>query len=111
MKKFGIDEQQTQITDEKDRFKRPISVAIFGCLISAGTVGLILSRTGSLQSGTSAAGLLIFTIFAFTFSCLYAFLGWRYGRTLAHKVLGTVGIVIVLAGVAFVIWLLKVYAP
>ena len=111
MKRFGIDEEEIQITDENDRFKRPISVAIFGCLLSAGTIASSFLRSGGDLSGWGVAGVIIFTVFASGFSCLYAYLGWRHSRALANKVLRILGLVLVFGGVAFLVWMLEKYAP
>ncbi|MGB7160570.1 MAG: hypothetical protein WBD40_21070 [Tepidisphaeraceae bacterium] len=49
--KFGIDEDEVQATDERDRLKRPVAVAIFGTLISVGTIAMTLTRSGGQGDG------------------------------------------------------------
>ena len=106
-----LDEQQIQATDANDRFKRPVAVAVLGCLVSVGTVALMMGRAGGRQDDSAVVGLLVFGVMACVMSCTYAFLGAGYSRRLAHRVLTIFGSVLALGGVGFVIWMLLAYAP
>lgn len=102
---FGIDDEEIQQTDADDRFQRPIAVAIFGCLLSTAGVALIMVKS-RLAFGTDTVFLLIFLAFAWTASCTYAFLGWRFSRAVAHRTIGVAGGIVALAGIGYLFWLL-----
>jgi hypothetical protein len=109
VEKFGIDEALIQAGDEFDRFKRPVVVAIFGTLISLAIVAAIFLRSGA--NDNAVPGIVAFGVLAVAMSCTYAFLGARYSRSLANRVLGIVGGVIAAAGVGFVFWMLLTKMP
>ena len=111
--KFGIDEQQIQATDAADRFKRPVAVAVFGCLISLAIVAIIFARSGGATSRNDSGviGIIAFGMIACAMSCVYAFVGARHSRKLAHRLLTIVGSILALAGVAYLVYMLLKYAP
>ena len=111
MKTFGIDEERVQATDEQGRLKRPIAVAVFGTLLSLGFVVVMFARSGADLSGSGVAGVLAFGVLALVASCLYAFIGARHSKAMANRMLGVVGGVAALVGVAFLVWILLAYAP
>ena len=109
---FGIDEQQIQATDEADRFKRPVTVAVFGCLISLAIVAIIFMRSGGPNRNDSGViGIIAFGVIACVISCGYACIGAHYSRKLAHRVLTIVGSILALGGVAYLVYMLLAYAP
>jgi len=106
MKHFGINDEEIQKTGDDGRLQRPIAVAVFGCLISTGIIAIVALKADVARNGSTAAFLVAFLAFACLASCTYAFLGWRFSRNLAHRVIGTLGGIIALGGLGYLIWLL-----
>jgi len=79
--------------------------------MSVGAVAALSFRSNGLADDKTALGLCIFAVAAIALSGLYAFIGSRYGKQLAQRVVGFVGLAILLCGLAYLAYTLLVLAP
>jgi hypothetical protein len=103
VKIFGVEIEKT---DDAGRLLRPTAVAVFGCLLSTAGIAILTVVAGIEFKGETSLFLIGFLVFACAASCAYAFVGWRFGRPVALRVLGVVGGIAALGGLAYLIWLL-----
>jgi hypothetical protein len=114
MKLFGIDtEAQESTTGAGDRLERPWTVFIFGVLLSvAFTVVVFVRATGTrVVEDKMSVGMLAFAGLATLLSAAYAFIGARYSLKRAKRIVGTIGLLVLLGGVAVLLYMLLAMAP
>jgi hypothetical protein len=113
MKLFGINSEANEVTAGDDRLRRPWTVFIFGVLLSVGFVAVMLARsTGSrVVEDKGSIGLLAFAALAVVLSGCYAFIGATHSKRLAQRIVGIAGLVIIVGGLAWLLYALLVLAP
>src|SRR5947209_7530753 len=113
MHHFGIDSEAQEVTDEHDRLQRPWTVLIFGLLVSAATTVFAFVDSGNerLLDNKVLTGLAGFGLIALLLSVTYAVIGARVSRSMARRVVGILGGLILLAGIGLLVYALLVLAP
>jgi len=94
-------------TDEHDRFRHPWRIVACGFGLGVCTAAVMMAKAG--ESGLPGA--LAVLAFVYLLISLYAWIGFKHSKALAHKVLGIVGGAAALGGVVFLVWMLLKYVP
>ena len=84
-------------TDGSGKLSRPWAVLVTGCLVSIGMSVLLLAK-GGLEAGLGAAGACLAGV---VLTAVYVVIGRRYGKMQASRYTGAIGILLALAGVAY----------
>lgn len=93
------------VTDESGRLRRPIAVAIVGCFLAFAVGVLTLARSGG--GGATPVGLIATFAIGSVLSIAYAIIGAKVSKDAANRFIGIAGGLVALAGVAYVIYLVK----
>jgi putative Mn2+ efflux pump MntP len=97
---FGIDPEEKATTDSADRLQRPWAVFVFSIVFSIGVVVAIYAYAIGEWNDKAIRGLCIFAVAAIVLSGLYTWIGARYGKSVAHRIVGFIGLGVVLIGLS-----------
>jgi hypothetical protein len=101
-------------TDDSGRLQRPWAVVVFAFLISVAVVVVLAAMNGGIDrliENKSWIGLACFVGFALMMSIVYAMVGSKVSKRLAGRIVGTICGVIALAGLGFLVYIMRAYAP
>jgi hypothetical protein len=93
------------VTDESGRLRRPIAVAIVGCFLAFAVGVLILARSDG--GGATPVAFILTFVAGSLISIAYAIIGARVSKSAANRVIGIAGSLLALAGVAYIVYLVK----
>ena len=90
------------------RLQRPWKVFIIGATISIGIVAIMCTqmRSYGILNGRGIRGVIGFAVWGLLMSSTYAYVGARYGKARADRVIGWAGLIVAFAGTALVLWTL-----
>ncbi len=107
---YQLYDPERDVSATSGKLERPWFVLLLGILVPVGAVVYLATSDGSLLGSSQMYWLAAFAGFPALLSALYVFLGVRYSVAMARRIVGTIGSIIALAGVAILIWYLKKYA-
>lgn len=117
MERFGINPEDQEVTSghgtDADRLARPWTVFVFGVLLSVALAIVVFVRTSDtgVMDDKVSLGMLAFAAIAVLLSAAYAFVGAKHGRAKARRLVGGAGLLVILLGVAALVYGLLVMAP
>jgi hypothetical protein len=112
-KLLKLTESQESVTAD-GRLERPWTVLLFGLLAPIALIVMLVLHSRSGQQPLDDKMLIGFVgiaVLTFVLSAAYAYLGWRYSRKLARRVVGIIGGVAILSGVGVLAYAILSYAP
>jgi VIT1/CCC1 family predicted Fe2+/Mn2+ transporter len=91
--------------NELGRLRRPVATAIVGSFVSFAVGVLILARSGG--AGATPMAFVATFVVGSLLSIAYAIMGARVSKNAANRLLGIAGMLLILAGVAYIVYLVK----
>src|SRR5687767_11149001 len=92
------------------RRKRPWKVFLIGATMSLGIVSIMSTqmRSYGLLNGRGVRSVIGFAVWGLLMSSTYAYVGARYGKPRADRIIGWAGLIVASVATALVLWSLLV---
>jgi uncharacterized membrane protein len=106
---FDLEKRQSPYGVD-DRLERPWSVFFLGLLSGVALFAIRAHRAGAIDrlfKPDAGAILVVFSFLALVLSAAYAIIGSRVSLRLARNIVGAVGLLVILAGTAFLVYQLQ----
>jgi len=105
---FTVDPKAEAALTPEGRLQRPWKVFIIGATMSLGIVSIMCHqlRSYGLLNERGIRSVIAFAVWGLLMSSAYAYVGVRYGKARADRVVGWAGLIVAFAGTALVLWTL-----